>query len=156
LVAGIQVNPTTVEFLAQQRRRMDAKNARVQAWRARNPEKMAEANRARLGKYKEELKAYHQTPEWKEYKLAHNAMRRAKTRQNMPKWADRKAITKIYRNCPPGHHVDHVIPLHGETVSGLHVPENLQYLPAVDNLSKGNKFDPSSSVPSGSIHQPAL
>ena len=37
-------------------------------------------------------------------------------------------------------HVDHVIPLRGENVSGLHVPTNLQVIPAVENIRKKNSF----------------
>ena len=54
--------------------------------------------------------------------------------------AHQKEIRKIYANCPKGFHVDHIIPLRGNSVSGLHVPWNMQYLPAALNLAKGNKL----------------
>lgn len=58
----------------------------------------------------------------------------------MPPWANLSKLKEIYKNCPTGMHVDHIIPLQGNLVCGLHVENNLQYLTAEDNLKKSNKF----------------
>lgn len=58
-----------------------------------------------------------------------------------PAWADMKKIREIYENRPNGYHVDHIVPLRGKTVCGLHVEHNLQYLPAIENMRKHNTFN---------------
>lgn len=58
-----------------------------------------------------------------------------------PIWANLDRIKDIYNNCPEGYEVDHIIPLRGKTVSGLHVESNLQYLPKHVNRLKRNKYE---------------
>lgn len=64
---------------------------------------------------------------------------KARRGRQTPTWANAAAIHAIYASCPKGWHVDHIIPLKGKTVSGLHVENNLQHLPAKANLVKGNR-----------------
>ena len=66
--------------------------------------------------------------------------------QAMPVWVDREQIKKIYAQARAvslatgiKHHVDHIIPLQGVNVSGLHVPWNLQILTATQNAIKKNR-----------------
>lgn len=70
--------------------------------------------------------------------------RRKDVKDKTPPWVDLLEILAVYAKCPLGHHVDHIVPLRGiidgRPVSGLHVPWNLQYLPAADNLKKKNKI----------------
>lgn len=73
--------------------------------------------------------------------IARNAIKRDRIRQATPNWANLVEIQRFYLNRPEGYHVDHIVPLNGNNVCGLHVIENLQYLSAFDNISKGNKFN---------------
>ena len=50
------------------------------------------------------------------------------------------AIRQFYRDMPSGCVGDHIIPLRGENVSGLHVEGNLQYLTPKENAAKRNHF----------------
>jgi len=106
--------------------------------RVGTPEKR-EAERKRQLKWKKDNPGY----------VCHiNNIRYVKKKQRMPLWADPDAIRKIYEDCaalnsehgPRSYHVDHIIPLQGKTVSGLHVENNLQILKASDNLAKSNNY----------------
>ena len=82
---------------------------------------------------------------------AYEANRRAIKLQRTPKWVDSEELWLIkeayalaaLRTKQFGFnwHVDHIVPLQGRYVSGLHVPGNLQVIPGVDNISKCNKYE---------------
>lgn len=114
-------------------------------WRLRNLEAAREAERISKREWRESNRAEdrRRVREWQlkypEKCRALKARYKHRKKRNTPKWVDMKAIDAIYMECPAGHHVDHIIPLRGENVSGLHVPWNLQYLPAIENLRKGNR-----------------
>ena len=80
---------------------------------------------------------------------AAKAANRAERIMRVPAWADRERIKAYYNVCAffnevngyAKYHVDHIIPLNGRSVSGLHVHNNLQVIPAIDNLRKCNKFE---------------
>lgn len=75
-----------------------------------------------------------------EAERARKNSRRSYLKRVTPAWADREAIREFYANCPTGHEVDHIIPVQGKHVTGLHVLGNLQYLPMPDNRRKSNLF----------------
>jgi hypothetical protein len=82
---------------------------------------------------------------------AHTAKRWAAKKKALPKWAEVTAIKEMYINCPEGYHVDHVLPLQGNLICGLHILSNLQYLTVFENSSKNNTFTPYYEHPDGTI-----
>jgi hypothetical protein len=100
---------------------------RTQAKWVVNKEKVTDTNNRWLDKHTG-MRAFYATK------------RRAAKKHRTPAWASLEAIKTIYANCPEGYHVDHVIPLQGKLVSGLHIESNLQYLPASENAKKFNKY----------------
>lgn len=124
---------------AQQKRYFDKnKPKRLRAlkdWRASNPERARERMRAYQKAHPEVFAS-----------AAANA--RARAVQATPPWAwslHCKEFERIYRKCARmtkitgiPHHVDHIYPLAGKTSCGLHVPWNLQVIPAAQNMRKYN------------------
>lgn len=77
------------------------------------------------------------------------ANRRAAKVQNTPSWVDQKTIAEFYETADglsmltgEWYHVDHIVPLRGKTVCGLHCEANLQVLPGLENIGKGNRHWP--------------
>jgi hypothetical protein len=101
------------------------------SWVERNPGKALECSRAGAKKYRIANPGK---------RAAYQALREARKIKATPKWADHNSIRAFYEACPKGYHVDHIIPLNNPVVCGLHVLENLQYLPAADNIKKSNVF----------------
>ena len=89
----------------------------------------------------------------KEHYRANKAMYTAKTAKRRsgkmcatPKWADLRAIAKVYKLAEQvskqtgvRHVVDHIVPLQGRNVCGLHIAHNLQVISELENLRKANK-----------------
>ena len=102
-------------------------------WRAANPERVAEIGRASRLKNKGRVTAA---------KAAYRVRRRKATLDKAYSFE----IECVYRYCAAlrkiglDYEVDHEIPLRGETVSGLHVPWNLQVIHRTANRLKSNKY----------------
>lgn len=141
--------------------------ARVLQWREKNPEKWAEQSKRYAQKYPEKVVA--KTQRWVATnpekaailaKLsrvknagrvqANKAKYRAAKSNRSPSWTtevDKFELQCIYtyratlQKIGLKYEVDHIIPLLGKHVSGLHVPENLQIVSATQNRIKSNTFE---------------
>lgn len=101
----------------------------LKAWQERNADVIARINRDReeasLGKAN-----------------AIRAKARATAMGALPAWANLKAIEAVYAEAARlGLEVDHVIPLRGQMVCGLHVEGNLRLLTKLENQQKGCRYE---------------
>jgi hypothetical protein len=125
---------------------------RVKRWQRANKDKVREDAKAWAKANPEKIKAKHlrhikKHPEAYTARSVASVARRAK---RVPQWLtpdDKWAIKEAYklaklRTSMFGFiwEVDHVIPLRGKIVSGLHVPTNLQVIPKADNRNKRNNY----------------
>lgn len=125
-------------------RNREKKIASTAAWHANNRERVADLNSAWRLENKE--RKYATRNRWRTETGAGNAdkaLRRAAELQASPPWLTKehkREIRKLYKlGREMGLHVDHVVPLRGKQVCGLHVPWNLQLLAPVENMQKHNK-----------------
>tara|TARA_R110000868_G_scaffold230055_1_gene483202 strand:+ start:255 stop:839 length:585 start_codon:yes stop_codon:yes gene_type:complete len=130
---------------------------RTAKWREQNLEKVRAANRECAAKKRaqqpEKIKAAKKQYAQRNKAVINAAVARRKAAKlkRTPKWLtkfDKLKIQCVYSiaamltrvNNEPWH-VDHVIPLQGDLVSGLHVPSNLQVMRGVENVRKHKKFE---------------
>lgn len=130
----------------------EIKKAQKKRHYEKHKEAIAKKLKAYRDKNKDKKKEY-----FKRYKTknsvkvnAWNAKRRAAKIQRTPSWLtkdDYWLLEQAYelaalRTKMFGFdwHVDHVLPLQGKTISGLHVPTNLQVIPGPENVKKGNRI----------------
>jgi len=99
----------------------------------------------KAGKRKAAAEAQRRYKKYPEKEKAKSAMRRKRVKQATPSWVTFNEIESFYllsyqkeKETGEKWHVDHIVPLTNPIVCGLHVPWNLQVIPAKENLKKWN------------------
>ena len=152
ITAYVNENREKVNLRKRQIRAANKDKVRAQRRRAyeNNPEKHRKRVAAFRARKPETVKA--SRADWKRRNralaTANQRQREIEKLKATPSWADLDAIRNFYdeaahRTALTGqpHEVDHVVPLRGKHVCGLHVQNNLQVIPALLNRKKGNRFE---------------
>lgn len=135
-------------------------------WVAKNKSKVRDYEKTKYERHKERILSYaaayqrknssrhnEASRAWairnKHNRRYHSMLSKAAMRQAIAPWADMGAIKAIYEKARELEvstgkkwHVDHIVPLRSKIVCGLHCEDNLQVLPAADNIRKGNRWWP--------------
>lgn len=112
---------------------VERERATAQRWYEGNKERASQTKKVWVSQNRGKVNAWNKT-------------RKVRKIQAMPPWADVARIEAVYQEAEEFKalgldvHVDHIVPLQGKNVCGLHVHDNLQILLAADNISKGNRF----------------
>ena len=125
---------------------------RASEWQKENIERKREI-RAKWRNTNQEQHSNYNKQWWSENKdkrATYQGKRKAAQLQRTPKWlteSDLRMIEAKYslaamltRETGISHHVDHIIPLQGKKVSGLHVFSNLRVILGTDNVKKSNSY----------------
>lgn len=118
-------------------------------WHSKNKERHGELTRSWYERNKDQHLANSKT--WyalnSHRKLATVTAREKRCKQATPIWVDKKAIIALYEKAKRmtletgiQHDVDHIVPLQGKTVCGLHIPANLRVIPSAENKRKAAKL----------------
>ena len=125
------------------------------AYKARENELQAIRRATKGTSVDDPVKARARSSAWKKANagrtVAQTTMRKAYVKLRTPAWltdVDRERIENEYKLSAilkkltgQDWHVDHIVPLVGKNVSGLHVPGNLRVMLGKENLSKANRFE---------------
>ena len=136
-----RANPESAIRIAENRRRCDATE--------RSKERRRKYFSDYYQRHPEKLRAYNKANRTKNHSthIACVKARSLRKRHAVPPWADMAAIRSLYETARRmtvetgiKHHVDHIIPLSGKTVCGLHVQGNLRVIEGAENMRKHNAF----------------
>jgi len=147
-VEWVKGNETRAEYFKQYNKQEEVKD-RKNEWYLKNKDQVIAAANTRPIEVKREYQKA-----WKERNItwvrADTKARRRKHREATPKWLTKKEkseIRELYKiaitmskTTGEQYVVDHIVPLRGEGVCGLHVPWNLRVITQEENLKKSNKF----------------
>jgi hypothetical protein len=148
------------KYIARAAKWADQNQEKVRAYfeREENKEKSRKRTKEWAAQNKDKKRSYDR--EWVKNNRAvsnsHKAKRRAKERSATPNWLTKEqidAIKAIYSEAERltqetgiRHEVDHIVPLAGKTVSGLHVPWNLRAIPATENNRRPRIWDHNTQI----------